>query len=207
MAQQSRPLNAGTTLAAVLAVLAMSVAAEVKWYPPSERTINDLDKVMNGHGVYGFIYNSSVTPDDKYGEYNWCNMPHVRKKEYMKMDPAYELMYVEVVSIYGDALFGSAAVINKVCRSIATTSVRHMRPTLSQSSRIPGIAMTSACTTTASHKRAKRLLGRSLRDTTLLLIPLSHLDGTVPASFPRSRWVDWRTRANMATIYFTSIMM
>ena len=70
-----------------------------EWNKPSQSDINDLDKVINGKGVWGFIYNSSQTPDDKYGIYNWCNMPHVRKQEYVVPDSEYELQYVEVVSI------------------------------------------------------------------------------------------------------------
>jgi hypothetical protein len=70
-----------------------------EWSKPSESDINDLDKVINGKGVWGFIYNSSQTPDDKYGIYNWCNMPHVRKQEYVVPDSEYELQYVEVVRV------------------------------------------------------------------------------------------------------------
>ena len=64
-------------------------------------------RVIHGHaspaattGKYGYIYDSSKTPDDKYGVYNWCNMPHVRKTEYVKASDEFELQYVEVVSIY-----------------------------------------------------------------------------------------------------------
>lgn len=70
----------------------------MKWYPPSSSQVNDLDKVLDGKGTWGFIYESSHTPDDKYGTYNWCNMPHARKREYKKAPKDYELQYVEVVS-------------------------------------------------------------------------------------------------------------
>lgn len=75
-------------------------AAEVdtKWYAPAKNQVNDLDAVPTATGVYGFIYNSSETPDDKYGVYNGCNMPHVRRTEYVKPSAQYELKYVEVVS-------------------------------------------------------------------------------------------------------------
>jgi hypothetical protein len=72
---------------------------KLKWYPPSENNVNSLSGAINGEGTYGFIFDSSVTPDEKYGTYNWCNMPHARKREYEKPSKEYELQYVEVVSI------------------------------------------------------------------------------------------------------------
>lgn len=46
----------------------------------ADRAVNTsnvvLSQVINGTGAPG-IYNSSVTPAGSYGEYNWCNMPHV----------------------------------------------------------------------------------------------------------------------------------
>jgi acid phosphatase len=78
------------------AVLADTV--DIKWYAPSQSNINNLTGVLSGSGVYGFIYNTSHTPDAQYGTYNWCNMPHVRKREYIKPSDEYELKYVELVS-------------------------------------------------------------------------------------------------------------
>lgn len=76
-------------------------AAEVdtKWYAPSKNQVNDLDAVPTATGVYGFIFNSSKTPDSDYGVYNWCNMPHVRRTEYVKPSADYELKYVELASV------------------------------------------------------------------------------------------------------------
>lgn len=74
--------------------------ADIKWYAPQKSDINDLGAVSSASGVYGFIYNSSKTPDDKYGVYNWCNMPHVRRSEYVKPSEEYELKYVELVRFY-----------------------------------------------------------------------------------------------------------
>lgn len=73
---------------------------DLGWYAPSQTLVNNLTNVVSSStaGVYGFIYNSSVTPDDEYGAYNWCNMPHVRKTEYVVPDEEYELVYVELVS-------------------------------------------------------------------------------------------------------------
>ncbi|ROV93039.1 hypothetical protein VPNG_09447 [Cytospora leucostoma] len=79
--------------------MANSTTVDLGWYPPSQTLINNLTNVVsNGTtGVYGFIYNSSYTPDDEYGTYNWCNMPHVRAKEYVRPSEEYELVYVELI--------------------------------------------------------------------------------------------------------------
>ena len=69
------------------------------WHAPKFTAINDLNTVINGTGIYGFIYNSSVTPSKlPYSTYNWCNMPHVRPQEYVMPPDEYKLEYVEVVS-------------------------------------------------------------------------------------------------------------
>lgn len=68
------------------------------WYPPAQSWINNLDHVVNGTGVHGFIFNSSSLPEGTpYGTYNWCNMPHVRAQEYPVASDEYELEYVEVI--------------------------------------------------------------------------------------------------------------
>ncbi|KAL3425460.1 hypothetical protein PVAG01_02251 [Phlyctema vagabunda] len=76
---------------------AYTAPADLNWYPPNATAINDLTQVIGGSGVYGFIYNSSNTPDDVYGQYNWCNFPHVRATEYEKPAAEYKLHYVEVI--------------------------------------------------------------------------------------------------------------
>lgn len=73
---------------------------DLGWYPPRNTSINDLETALRGTGVYGFIFNSSHTPDAVYGTYNWCNMPRVRKREYVKAKAGYKLRYVEVVSLF-----------------------------------------------------------------------------------------------------------
>ncbi|KAK5658620.1 hypothetical protein OQA88_2013 [Cercophora sp. LCS_1] len=92
-------LRYGGQILSGLALTGTSVAdaIDIGWYPPARSPINNLSAVVNGKGVYGFIYNSSSTPDDIYGTYNWCNMPHVRPKEYKKLNDSYELAYVEVI--------------------------------------------------------------------------------------------------------------
>lgn len=84
---------------ATLAYLAPALAADVDvaWHAPAQTDYNNLTKVLGGEGVYGFIYDTSETPDEDYGAYNWCNMPHVRRTEYVKPDEEYELQYVELV--------------------------------------------------------------------------------------------------------------
>ena len=77
---------------------APAVESKLKWYPPSDNQINSLTSAINGEGTYGFIFDTSETPDEKYGTYNWCNMPHARKREYKKPAKEFELQYVEVVS-------------------------------------------------------------------------------------------------------------
>lgn len=73
---------------------------DLGWYPPSQTVVNNLTNVVSDStlGVYGFIYDSSHTPDEAYGTYNWCNMPHVRASEYKVPPDEYELVYVELVS-------------------------------------------------------------------------------------------------------------
>ncbi len=66
------------------------LAVDVSWYPPKQTEINNLTAVLSGSGVYGFIFNSSTTPDEQYGTYNWCDMPHVRRREYVR--PAAEAL-------------------------------------------------------------------------------------------------------------------
>lgn len=78
-----------------------TAVVDLGWYPPSQTVINNLTNVVSNDttGVYGFIFNSSYIPDDQYGTYNWCNMPHVRPQEYVRPSEEYELAYVELVSL------------------------------------------------------------------------------------------------------------
>lgn len=76
-----------------------AVHAQSQWHAPIQSDINNLTAALQNDGVYGFIYNSSDTPDHQYGTYNWCNMPHVRAQEYIKLGSESELQYVEVVSL------------------------------------------------------------------------------------------------------------
>lgn len=70
----------------------------LNWHAPAATDINNLGAVINGTGVFGFIFNSSLIPTTtSYGTYNWCNMPHVRPQEYKVPPPEYKLQYVELV--------------------------------------------------------------------------------------------------------------
>lgn len=72
-----------TTLLLSLSVPVPSVA-EVIHYPPANTSISNLTEALHGTGRPG-IFNSSSSSN--YGEYNFCNMPHVRKQEYKKVLP------------------------------------------------------------------------------------------------------------------------
>ncbi|CAH0020442.1 unnamed protein product [Clonostachys rhizophaga] len=92
-------LRAYSTVAVGLGLLARPTTAAVDggWYAPTGSKVNNLTEALHGTGTYGFIFNSSHTPDDQYGVYNWCNMPHVRKQEYIKPGDEFKLQYVEVI--------------------------------------------------------------------------------------------------------------
>lgn len=85
-------------LPSLLAPLASAVAVDLSWHAPQSTWINDLNSIISGTDVHGFIFNSSSLPRGvKYGTYNWCNMPHVRRQEYPVASKEYELQYVEIV--------------------------------------------------------------------------------------------------------------
>lgn len=64
------------------------------WYPPPKTDHNDLAKVINGEGIYGYIFDSSDGPRNQY---NYCNMPRVNEETYPRADPEYLLEYVEII--------------------------------------------------------------------------------------------------------------
>ena len=74
------------------------VSVDITWHAPKSTAINNESSLTSGTGVYGFVFNSSVTPAGvAYDTYNWCNMPHVRRQEYGIASSGYKLEYVEVV--------------------------------------------------------------------------------------------------------------
>ncbi|ELR03874.1 hypothetical protein VC83_06065 [Pseudogymnoascus destructans] len=76
----------------------MVISVDLSWHEPISSNINSLSSAINGTGIYGFVFNSSTLPEGTpYGTYNWCNMPHVRRTEYPKVNSSYALEYVEVI--------------------------------------------------------------------------------------------------------------
>ncbi|KAI5199327.1 hypothetical protein AUEXF2481DRAFT_65049 [Aureobasidium subglaciale EXF-2481] len=81
-----------------VAVSASNSTVDLSWHAPSYSKLNDLNLVINGTDVFGFVFNSSKTPAGlPYSTYNWCNMPHVRSSEYSKVNSSYKLEYVHVI--------------------------------------------------------------------------------------------------------------
>ncbi|KAF9061120.1 histidine phosphatase [Rhodocollybia butyracea] len=73
------------------------ISQNVVHFAPASTNLNNLSFVLNGTGAPG-IFNSSVTPNDEYGIYNWCNMPHVRVREYITpSESEFTLKYIEVI--------------------------------------------------------------------------------------------------------------
>lgn len=70
-----------TCLLTSLLVLGSVGVRALEHFPPQDSNINNLTYVLSASGAPG-IYDSSITPDLEYGTYNWCNMPHVRAREY-----------------------------------------------------------------------------------------------------------------------------
>lgn len=78
-------------------VVAYNAEVDLGWHAPKKSWINDLGRVLNGTGTNGFVFSGSQLPKGvQYGTYNWCNMPHVRSKEYPRASEEYKLVYVEV---------------------------------------------------------------------------------------------------------------
>ena len=69
------------------------------WYPPKRTQIDDLEAVINGTDVFGFIFSDAFTPPSNAVDEirNWCNMPHVNQETYPLPPAGYTLEYVEVV--------------------------------------------------------------------------------------------------------------
>ncbi|KAG6853272.1 hypothetical protein C0991_005543 [Blastosporella zonata] len=82
------------SLVFLLSATETAATVNVVHYPPNATNINNLAFALNGSGAPG-IYTSSVTPTKVYGEYNWCNMPHVRTREYKTPSRDFTLEYVE----------------------------------------------------------------------------------------------------------------
>lgn len=213
-----RMLNAVSLLPVVLASSAYNTRAiDTSWYSPARTALNNLTSVLDSHGVYGFIFNSSSTPNHNYGTYNWCNMPHVRPAEYVVPDKSYELQYVELVcqeacepiykNMFREILRPPLEYHAHVLRFKDTTSEHHMPPTLFQLNHTSGIATMPNCSYMVSlFKGIKRppYFGKgTLRQPTRLY----HLAGLEAATSHRLRQAAWPTRGSMVLIFTLCIMI
>lgn len=89
-------LGLASTVAAQDSGLADSIDAQ--WHAPAKFWDTNLEETISAKGTYGFIFNSSTLPSGiKYGTYNYCNMPHVRRQEYVVPSKDFTLEYVEVI--------------------------------------------------------------------------------------------------------------
>ena len=87
-----------TSLGSASAGCGSTASVDLSWHAPKSTIINNLTSVVNGTGIYGYIFDSSITPASvPYSTYNWCNMPHVRAQEYPLAPSGYKLEYVELV--------------------------------------------------------------------------------------------------------------
>ncbi|SCZ98493.1 BZ3500_MvSof-1268-A1-R1_Chr3-1g05420 [Microbotryum saponariae] len=84
------------TLSSLVALAQAGPSYSAPYFLPSIDSNANLTTVFSATGAPG-IFNSSTTPDNIYGTYNWCNMPHARKTEYVKPGNGWSLQYVEVV--------------------------------------------------------------------------------------------------------------
>lgn len=139
-----------------------SLPVDLAWYPPNASAVNNITTVINGTGIYGFQFDAVTPSTMPYHTYNWCNMPHVRRQEYMVPPPEYKLEYVEVVSHFRSP----TRIATNGLRSNAITSAHLTQITLSHERRTRGIAMKSLSCFTASQNRTPsqhRSLGQSTR--------------------------------------------
>jgi 2-phosphoxylose phosphatase len=97
MLSQSQDFFSAALLLLLPPSLAAAQAVNLTWFAPTQTSYNNLTAALGSEGVYGFIFNTSDTPDSQYGTYNWCNMPHVRSAEYVKPADGFQLRYVELV--------------------------------------------------------------------------------------------------------------
>ncbi|KAK7207489.1 histidine phosphatase superfamily [Myxozyma melibiosi] len=86
-----------STLLACAAAVSAYTFDGITHYAPVNNSFNDLDAAFSSSsGTNGGYYNSSTVADVDYGAYNYCNMPHVRAREY-KVPTGYSLEYLEVI--------------------------------------------------------------------------------------------------------------
>lgn len=80
---------------------AQKVSPVIDWYPPLSSPLDNLSEVLEGDGIFGFIFDdtdsSKANKSKPYLGWNWCNMPHVHADSYRVPSRKSQLRYVEVV--------------------------------------------------------------------------------------------------------------
>lgn len=148
--------TAAVLLASFLGLVSDATAAVIH-YPPTASNINNLTFVLSGSGSPG-IFDSSSTPDKQYGEYNWCNMPHVRTREYKSViiltktlfllttlttiEPRQRILRLNMWRLFRD-----------------TTSARHMHPTPSSKRTSLGVAPDKALSSVLKRELVEYKIG------------------------------------------------
>lgn len=123
------------------------------WFSPDNTQINDLEAVINGTDVFGFIFSDVYNPPGNAsdGIRNWCNMPHVNSDTYPVPPVGYSLEYVEVVSFQSHHLTSRESSLLKVSRFTDITNVHRTLPIPFLENLTLGIAMMRAYSLMANH--------------------------------------------------------
>lgn len=131
-------------------VASQNSTVDLGWYAPNQTWVNNLSGILRGNGTHDFYFGgSTLPPGTKYGTYNWCNMPHVRREEYPMPREGYTLEYVEVVSTH-DHLDPLGSKLIEHTRSIGITNGRLIHRILSPRNPTAGNAQMRASSTTAN---------------------------------------------------------
>lgn len=174
------------------------------WNPLNLAAGNNPDALINGTGVHGFIFNASDAPagNTYYGGYNYCNMPHVNRRNYIQVLENHILTYVEVVCLFRsdcitDIRASPLAAVNRFdvwlmflrSRFTGITNVPRTQPTPFHKNKTPGIAATQDSSPTANPSTQMviaqlRLTGPSTQVLPTLSRPKASME---PANFRRSQ--------------------
>ena len=180
-----------------------SVSVDLTWHAPNATNINNLAYVVNGTGVNGAIFNSSITPvSTSYSTYNWCNMPHVRRQEYPRAPQDYTLEYVEIVSGCFPCSRQSPSLTSQ--RFTAIINEHLMQATPFRKNHTHGTVTTRPCSTMAFPDRTDPQLRFSGRSSLRLPTRWHRTVSMGHVSSHRSRGRASMIPANMERIYSTS---
>ena len=171
--------------ASIILVCLPTAFAQVVHYPPSSSRVNNLTYALSGTDAPG-IYNSSLTPNAKYGTYNWCNMPHVRKKEYkwvstflyhktnISISPRFPELLQRIISSNTSRSFRDIISVlpmrqiyssKKMCSGLALVRVQLLVPSgmwLSYSNRV--LLPTKACSSEGEGKKVSPVRWQAFTD-------------------------------------------